>query len=201
MTNDYAPQAFTLACEVFVEASVLHTAVGISVEEYQRYMDASFKAMISQGLSLVAVDTDTNKVIGCLIACDYLTQGQATTTVPKKLKPVNAILANLDNLYRKNQRLQAGDCMLVDMAVVTPDARKLGIYSELRKAAHRLGREAGFTRVVGELSSAATQRLCVDRLNHKVCAEIEYASFEYEGQTPFSSISTPKSILLTEGAL
>jgi len=201
MTKDHAQEALALSCEVFVEASALHSAIDISVKEYRQYMDAPFRAMVCQGLSLVAVDTKTGKLVGCLVACDYLTQGQKSTMVPDKLKPVNALLSSLDDTYRKIRQLQTGQCMLVDMAVVTPTERGLGIYSRLRETAHKTGQDAGFSLVVGELSSAATQHLCVNHYKHRIYAEIEYSTFKYMGKTPFSSIKTPRSILLAEGAL
>jgi len=201
MTRESSQEAFSLACEVFVEASVLHTTMNVSLEEYRDYMDSSFETMRNQDLSLVATDTKNNKLVGCLVACDYLTQGLSLAITPDRLKPVNALLSSLDDMYRKHRQLPVGQYMLVDMAVVSPNARRRGIYSMLRETAHRIGREAGFSRVVGELSSAATQQLCVNRFKHKVCAEIEYSSFKYKGQYPFSAIKKPKSIVLVEGKL
>jgi len=126
-------------------------------------------------------------VVGCIVACDYKLQAQNLAPIPDKLKPINAILNSLDNIYRKSRELQLGQCLLVDMAVVAPHARGHGIYKKLRDAIHQIGREAGFSYVVGELSSAATQHLCINRFNHKVCAEIEYSSFNYMNPlAPFS---------------
>jgi len=201
MTEKTSQEAFSLACEVFVNASVLHTAMNVSIQEYRHYMDAYFDSICSQSLSLIAIDTQTNKLVGCLIACDYSTQEYSLMSVPNRLKPVNALLKSLDNLYRKNRQIQKGQFMLVDMAAVSPIARGQGIYTKLRKAAHCVGREAGFSVVVGELSSAVAQQLCINKLNHKVCAEIMYSTFEYKGQRPFATIKSPKSIVLVEGRL
>jgi len=194
-------EAFSLACNVFVDASVLHTAVGVTHAEYREYMRTSYEVMWRQGLSLVATDIQTGEIIGCLIACDYATQEQYTGNVPAKLKPVNALLKNLDNIYRENRQPEPGQCLLVDMAVVKPTASRRGIYRKLRERAHQVGLESGYTRVVGELSSAATQHLCVNQFNHKVRAEIQYAAFTYQGRQPFALIKDPASIMLVEGSL
>lgn len=201
LTSESAADAFSLACEVFVDASVLHSATGVTIEEYQNYMNDSFDAMWRQGLSLVACNRQTNELIGCLVACDYLTQGQNLSSIPDRLKPVNALLNRLDEMYQEFRDVKPAQCMLVDMAVVSPAARGKGIYKKLREAVHKIGREEGFSVVVGELSSAATQALCVNQLQHKICAEIEYSSFMYEDHYPFSAIKTPRSIVLTEGKL
>jgi len=180
MTQDVSQEAFSLACEVFVKASPLHTAMKVTIEEYRDYMALSFVKMRTQNLSLIATDTKNNDLVGCIVACDYATQGQCTVEVPQSLKPINALLNTLDEKYRQDRRLQKGQCLLVDMAVVTPSARGQGIYRRLREAAHQIGREAGFSCVVGELSSTTTQR---------------------GGRFPFSSIKSPKSIVLVEGEL
>jgi len=201
MTNDSAQEAFSLACEVFVEASAPHTAMKVSIEEYRNYMRLPFEAMRGQGLSLIAKDTSNDKLVGCIVACDYTTLGQNSAIIPDSLKPVNALLSSLEETYRKNRQPHPGQYMLVDMAVVTPTARGQGIYRKLREAVHRVGREAGYSYVVGELSSTATQQLCINRFNHKVCAEIEFSSFKYQDQKPFSTITSPKCIVLVEGKL
>jgi len=48
MTKETAQEAFTLACKVFVEASVLHSAMGVSTAEYRSYMKSSFDKMWKQ---------------------------------------------------------------------------------------------------------------------------------------------------------
>jgi len=201
MTSEHAAKAFNIACDVFVNASVLHTAVGVTLEDYRRYMHTPFNAMQKQGLSLVAIDSRSNEIIGCLVACDYADQATNSIETPPVLRPVNALLCDLETRYRANRQINPGEYMLVDMAAVKPAARGLGLYSELRLAAHRIGQQSGFKRVVGELSSAATQHLCFNRLGHHICAEIHYASFEYSNHKPFASISEPPSIMLAEGKL
>jgi len=200
-SSEHSDPAFALTSRVFVDTSVLHKTVGVSIEEYRQYLRGSFDAMQEQQLSLLATDSKTKEIIGCLIACDYASQTQNGSQAPDSLKPINALLRSLDHHYRETRRAVAGQCMLVDMAVVSPDASGRGIYQSLREAAHVVGKNAGFKRVVGELSSAATQHVCVNKLGHRVCAEIEYASFEYAGRRPFAAIQEPRSIQLVEAEL
>jgi len=201
LTTENADDALTLACNVFTDASVIHAAVGVTTAEYRDYMRIPFEAMWRQGLSLIAIDRETNELIGCLIACDYGMQAQIPANVPDKLKPVSALLNKLENRYREYRSVRPRQAMLVDMAVVKPTSRGGGIYRRLRETAHQLGRDAGFKWVVGELSSRATQHLCVDSFGHKVVAEIDYASFYYMEKAPFANIKNPPSILLVEGQL
>lgn len=201
MTKASSAEAFSLACKVFVESSVLHNAVKISLDEYRTYMHSAFEGMWAQGLSVVATDLATEKLIGCLVACDYASLPQGNVDTPKPLMPVNALLQELDKQYQRTRKIDSGQYMLVDMAVVTAEAQGLGLYKKLREHAHKLGRDAGFRYVLGELSSAATQHLCINRFGHKVLAEIDYASFEFDNSRPFAEIKEPASIVLVEGEL
>lgn len=201
LSRENSSPAFSLACKVFAQESVLHKATGVSIEDYREYLNAPFEAMREQQLSLVATDSTTKQVIGCLIACDYAIQIHNPIESPESVKPINALLQQLDKSYRETRRIIPGQFILVDMAIVSPGARGRSIYQKLREAAHLVARNAGYKWAVGELSSAATQRVCVNKFGHKVCAEIEYSSFEYSGRRPFSTIQAPPSIQLVEADL
>ena len=71
----------------------------------------------------------------------------------------------------------------------------------MRAAAQDLARRRAFQRVLGELSSSATQRYVPERLGHKKEAEVEFATFEMEGTRPFRTIVDPPSFILAEGML
>lgn len=201
MTDDNAHESFELASRIFVESSVLHVAVDISLEDYREYIFASFESVRQQGLSLAATDRSTGKVVGVLVACDYLVRGSSPALVPEPMKPVNALLQQLEALYLKDRLLKNGESMLVDMAVVDPVLRGCGVYTRLRQAIHDVGRKAGFKNVVGELSSAATQHLCVNRFGHTILGEVKFKQFKYAEQYPFASIQKPAAIVVVEGSL
>jgi len=68
LTSQNSNDAFELVCEVFVKSSVLHQAVGVSLDEYREYLRGSYTAMWQQGLSLVAIDTASSEIVGCLVS-------------------------------------------------------------------------------------------------------------------------------------
>ena len=88
---------------------------------------------------------------------------------------------------------------MVDTAAVNPDSAGHGAYRALRMALAVHAYECGYRFVVGELSSAVTQRLVLDRLHHKNCAELILADFIYDGKRPCAAINTPAKIILAEG--
>jgi hypothetical protein len=198
LDQENSDAAFNLVCEEFANGSVLHKALGVTPETYREFLRDQFFLVIEQGLSLIAIDTANETILGCLVACDFLGHESPASQIPTCFKSMSALLNQLEGEYLKKHRLTKGNCMLVDLAVVSQQANGLGIYRKLRETAHHMATKVGFKYVVGELSSSATQYVCVKRMGHKVIVEIEYASFEYGGKYPFADIKQPASIQLVE---
>lgn len=199
--------AFDLLTRVFIDSSPPHQALNISLAEYRDYLAPSFFSMAQRGLTLLAVDNCDN-LLGCVIAGDYHASVDAATDEQcqrlagfRKMAPLRALLAALECEYLKHTTVVPGVTMLVDMAAVAPRARAQGVYLSLRSQLHGCGREAGFSKVAGELSSAATQHVCVNRFGHRVIAEITYRQFQFNGARPFAQLQDPTSIVMVEGAL
>ncbi|WP_146345186.1 hypothetical protein [Falsiphaeobacter marinintestinus] len=201
LTKDRMPEAFALATKVFIDASTLHRVLGVDVDIYREYLRAPFQQMIEQGLSVAAIDTATDKMVGCLILSDYVCQPSADVARFPTFLPLSALAGELDQQYRAKRTLAPGQAALVDMGAVSPDAGGSGIYQMLRSKAHKIAREKGFRWIIGELSSAATQHVILTRLGHKKMAEVRFDSFQINGRCPFRKITEPPSIILAEGPL
>ena len=198
---DMLEPAFELATHIFIEGSTLHRALGIGLTEYRSYLCSDFRAMVCEGLSVCAIDTTSDELLGCLIVTDVAAQLGARPHIGSAFAPLAALNDELFGQYLKNREISAGDTVLVDMGAVSQSARGQGVYQRLRSAAHDLACKRGFRRVLGELSSAATQHFVLNRLGHEKVAEVAFAGFEFEGTRPFSSIEDPESLILAEGML
>lgn len=201
LTTPKQRAAFDLVTEAFVNASTLHKALNIGLEEYRPYLQVSFDQMASSGLSVVAIDTKTNEVIGCLIACDFYHQIHAESTAPKKFAPLSALSKALCHSFIKQRAPKAGEIAFLDMAAIAPAYLGQGIYQEMRRFAHANAKKLGYQSVIGELSSAATQHFVLKKLGHTKQAEVLFEHFDNNGTKPFQSIQEPKSIILAEGKL
>lgn len=92
----------------------------------------------------------------------------------------------------------AQSVVLVDVAVVSAQARNRGVYTQLRQAIHQRAKELGYRYVVGQLSSEATQALCTIRLGHEVVSEIAYETYLFEGRFPFADVKRPRTIQMVQ---
>lgn len=199
--DPYLPQAFALATEVFATQSTLHRALNVNLEAYRTYLAPSFDAMVAEKLSVVAVAPETQTVLGVMIATDFHHQFAPQSAAPDPFAPLQALTAELTRLYRRKYSITPGQVALVDMAAVATSANGHGLYRKMRTALHASAKHQGFEAVVGELSSAATQHVVLDRLGHQKIAEVTFASFEFEGKRPFETITDPARIILAQGQL
>ena len=65
----------------------------------------------------------------------------------------------------------------------------------------RVACDANFDCITGELSSPATQHVCIDKLGHTPVAVLPINEFEFEGHYPFLSVESPRHIVLTRKTL
>ncbi len=199
-------EILALVCTEFLAGSVLHRALTVSESEYASYMADPIRSLVAQECSFVAFDKSTRVMVACILAGDFQPPAPQlqlpSVALPAFAEPINALLSSLEQQYvrcRTSESLQS--TLLVDIAVVAPLWRGQGLYAQLRDAVHQCAHKRGYSRVVGELSSAATQHLCIEKLGHKVICEIAYKSFQFGGSYPFASIDNPSSIQLVEGLL
>lgn len=190
-----------LVCEEFIASSVLHQALGITAEEYESWFRKSVLDKIDRSLSFVAVDTANDRLVACILACEFSGSSESSTRIPQRLLPVSAILERLAAPLVELIKNSSDRFLLVDIAVVSRLYRGKGVYKRLRQHVQENASKRGFRFVVGELSSSRTQQYCVSTLGHQVVAELAFAEFEFQGTRPFDSIDSPATLQLVVGKL
>ena len=200
LDNSYSSATLSLICDDFYHRSPLHQAVGITASEFREYMTQQWARTITSGplKSLVAIDEQTDQVLGCLITDSFPQSFEHTEALPYKRAAIARLLQSLQQQYLNNNPFP-DKALLVDMAVVSTSAGKRGIYQALRTTLHEHASAAGFNQVFGELSSAVTQKICVEKFGHDVVGEISYRDFSYNNRYPFASIDDPLTIQLVAG--
>ncbi len=201
LTPNLREETFDLATEVFIEGSTLHVALGIELEEYREYLRGSFDQMAREGLSVVAIEEVSEKIVGCIIASDFYNHLDISISQNEKLAPIGALGNALAIKYLETQEIAEGQVILSDMAVIAPEMAGKNIYQDMKAFCHENARAKGFKRIVGELSSQATQHVVLNKLGHAKIAETRFRDFEFQGRKPFANIAKPESIILAEGIL
>ena len=197
-----AEDAFALASWNFATQSVLHLALEANLDEYRAYLRPTFFDDVDDGLSLAAIDAVSGDLVGILIVRDFLKQRFAgPLPFQQNFDPITALFEALEAAYLRDRSLTPGEALLVDMAAVAPSHTGRGIYQALRREISARARAAGYSYTIGELTSAATQRVVLEKLHHRKAAGIIPADFTHDGGRPFATVTDPAVIMLTEETL
>ena len=202
LSADQKVQLFEMVCNQFVNTSPIHVALGISPLEYSNHLSKDWESYIHEGPlgSLVACDPDNGEIRGCMITADFPSCFKNSASLPLSQKTVSALLQELEELYLSENRNKEKS-LLVDIAVVPDQFSNRGIYQQLRHRLQDLAVKNGFKRIFGELSSAATQHVCINKLHQQTVAEVFYKDFNFAGSRPFADILEPPSIKLVVASL
>ena len=107
----------------------------------------------------------------------------------------------LETKYLQQKRIFIGDALLLDMAAVSPPHTSRGICQMLRKEISRRAKLCGYKYVIGELASAASEKMVLEKVGHRNCAQINLSIFSDDSGRPFETIVDPETIVLAEGVL
>ena len=197
-----AEKAFALASSNFANQSALHVALNTDLEEYRAYLRPTFFDDMNDGLSLVATDAKNGELLGVLIARDFL-KSRPNSYLPfqEKYELIAKLFQMLETKYLQQRRLILGDALLVDMAAVLPLHTSKGIYQTLRKEISRRAKLRGYKYIIGALTSSATQKVILEKMGHRNCAQVNLSTFSDDNGRPFESIVDPEIIVLAEDAL
>ena len=135
LTQSTREQALEFVCREFVAGSVLHQSIGIKYAEYLEYMRKPFNAMADEKVSFVAIEKESDAIVGCLMAGDFALHTPELESVPEFVRPVAALLHDLEKPYRETRIPISGSTLLVDLAVVSNKVKGQGIYTRLRELA------------------------------------------------------------------
>ena len=69
------------------------------------------------------------------------------------------------------------------------------IYRAMRLEVNNVALRHKYKYVVGELSSAVTQKVLLREMEHSSVVEIRYQTFLHQGYYPFASIEEPRAIV------
>lgn len=197
LTGQYLDSALSLVCSEFFPNSALHQAVGMCASEFEAYMTREWQSnMLKCPLpGIVAADSLTNDVIGCLIPAPFPSDFSDIERLPNKRRSIALLLQTLEARFlQDNPHIK--NAVMIDIAVVNEVAGGRGIYQAMRKEFQRMATANGYEYVIGSLSSTVTQHVCVDKLGHRVMSEIRFAELNDHELRPFSAITNPRSIQL-----
>lgn len=202
--KDRVGEAASVLASCFVQHNPLHKALRIDQIRYQQHLVRLLQSLQQTNAgniahSFVACENNEEKneeatILGVIVGFDF--NLNITIEPARELAPLFTLLRALSRPWALKQKPANGDYFLVDMAAVASHASGLGIYQALRQRVTESARDAGFSFIIGELSSTATQHVLVEKADHEVVNEINIASFAHGDGQPFKDVKSPATVQL-----
>ena len=190
-----------LLATVFSESEPPAVAMGLSFRDMEQFLRLFAPGAIADGLTIVARGSDTGKRAGVMLIDDFVAPPALDLNqISTKFLPIFAMLENLDEQYRREKTILAGECLHLFMLGVDGAFVGCGIGQGLVKACLDHGIRKGYRMVVTEATGIVSQRVFrkngfVDRFS------VTYRDFTYEGKAVFGSIEGHENAILMDRSL
>ena len=200
LQTQHVPEVIELLIEAFSGQDSFYSAIQLSREELKTLFKKTIDIILPQELSLVAIDSKTNKVIACVIYSDVLTDFNSTYLFLEKRKQDlliawdNWVEAHLKNwAASEGVEIEKGKMVwgLVSAVNANYANQKIGTIIFL-KAFHYLG-ATPYEYAIADLTSKYAVRQSSAIIQREICA-INYKDFVFGGTKPFAE-SSEKLIL------
>ncbi len=181
----------TVACvtETFTTDEPLTSAVNISPNEFHPFANMYCVKAISDGLSVIARDKVTRKVIAFLISEALASEApKVLEEVSEKFRPIMALLDRLDQQYKSNLVTNSDQILRLFMGGVSKDYRGRNILAKLIAENIEIAKRHGFSVAIGEATGPGSEYILVNKFDFKHQCKIYYRAFAYQGVNVFESI-------------
>ena len=172
-------------------------ALGVTAEDFKRFLNCLLPKFLRDGLSIVARDTQTGEICGAQLNDEM---GMDLPVDPSRFDWAGPLLALAGELYRKYLEqgpVQMRECLHLFIIAVAGSARGKGISHQLLDLSLEIARARGYRRAVVEASGLVSQHL-LRKGGFTPRVEIPYATFEYQGTRPFRHTGRHPSIMLMD---
>ncbi len=181
-----------LIVDIFVEDEYLTRESGITKKEFAIFAKDYCDYTIIHKLSFIAIDQNTNDVIGFIIAEDPYGKDAIDPnkflTVSDHFIPFNAILEELHHCFL-NIPKKEGVCYHSFLWGIKLSHRRRGILRYMNALSEQYALARGFKYVLVEATSPPTKFLC-DKDGYTNLGNIPYQDYVLNGKKPFGHITS-----------
>ena len=186
-----------LFSEVFPRGETTVKYLNITPKQYYLIADLYCKKAIKEGLSMVARDKNTGKIVGFLLNEDF------DSPKPEGIENIEPIVAMdmslIDDLEAelKANKKEGEKRFHLFLGGTEVGYEKRHILSTLIDESIKLAKDKNFTSIVAEPTGFATQHI-IKKLGFEQRNFIEYKKFQFQGKFIFENMEGPEGIILME---
>lgn len=181
----------------FAAGEPMTRSLGITVEELYDFATLVCQKAAREGLSIVAKSQQTGKLMGCLMAEDFVTEPtEGLPGVTPKFAPILALLGELDGYYTQRHTVHKNDILHLFMVGVFEQYRRLNICKNLTAASEQLGKAKHCKGVIVEATGPISQYIVMEDKKYNMVTSILYKEFEFHHNRIFAWITDCDSCIL-----
>ena len=190
-----------LLASVFSQSEPPAVAVGLSVADFEQFLQLALPSVIPNGLTVIARSASAGELAGVLFTDDFATPpAPDLSRISPKFLPIFSMLETLDEQFRKGRTILPNHYLHLFMLAVDGRFAGQGIGQGLIRACiengSRKGYRAALTEATGKVSQHAFRKNgFTDRFS------VLYQNFVYENKTVFASIKEHEKAILMDRSL
>ncbi|KYQ93150.1 hypothetical protein DLAC_11638 [Tieghemostelium lacteum] len=164
----------------------------LNEQDWQKMAGVFVERASHKDLSLVAIDKNSNEVIGCILNEDWKEkEPQSYYDIDQKWNPVKSIFHELHHRYKDAhpKKINFGEVLhSLYFTCVVPSARGKGVIKDLWNVSYDHARSQNFQYQVCETSSKPAENLC-DHLGFQPISTVSYNNYRYKGDSIYSGLT------------
>ncbi len=186
-----------LISEVFTRGEPTVRYFGITAKEYHYFAELYCKKGIEEGLSILAKDKDTGKIVAFLISEDFDSSApEGIEKIDKKIAIDLAIVDAIEEEAKANKK-KGERRFHIFLGGTEKEYVNRGIMTTLIDESIKLAKSKKFTNIIAEPTGFATQHI-FKKFGFEQQKMIEYKKFVFEGKNIFEHLESPVGIILME---
>jgi len=184
--------------ETFCRNDPIEVAMQVTHDEFRAMIKPELEAVIDNGLSVVARDRDSGRLVGALLAADILAETvDSRGKVSQKFDPISEIARDFHHFYLNTHALQVGHCLYLFVLGIHTDFFGLGFGKMLTREALTNARSKGYQSALSLTTNSVSTHLLKNFMFEPIKTQ-EYQTYKFRGQAVFSSITDHPGVNLME---
>lgn len=166
-------------------------------EEFLEYTLGVCRRCADEGLGFIARDVQSNKIIGAVLSADLAYSVNAKPSeVDEDPNPVATLIDSLNSLYFTNGELAENTYLNIKFIAADASFKGKGVVMSIISSCIEEAKAKGFKYAQAEATGNVSQYIFMNKFGFEEKAIIKYSEFEFDGGTPFSSITEHEGIKL-----
>lgn len=184
--------------QAFSGSDPMAIARGLSTRDFYQYIVRLGEWLSEAGLSVIARDRKSGRVVGALISGDFAsTSPLDIEQVSSKFIPIFCLLQSLEDRYKKGKQIDLHEYLHLYMLAVAPQHRGKSIARTLVSVALEHGVGQGYKVALTEAANPTSQHI-FSKAGFMPRFELPYGQFTYQDDRVFAAITNSGGVALMD---